>query len=108
MLKRPLPFRAAATFVAVAMLCALLTPPLAFAVEQKNSSPPSSPDEVLKSSGLAKVGLFYLLDADAKLPDGLRAIRKAEAQLQAYAAKRRAIEADIDKAKNFAIQWEQE
>ncbi|HEY7090632.1 MAG TPA: retroviral-like aspartic protease family protein [Tepidisphaeraceae bacterium] len=65
----------------------------------------TSPEGILKSKGLIKVGSYYLLDADVKLSDGLRTIRKAQKDIDDYGKKRHAIEADIDKAKTSAIQW---
>jgi clan AA aspartic protease (TIGR02281 family) len=66
------------------------------------------PADVLKSNGLAKVGSLYLLDADVKLSDSLRELRRAETLLQTYTTKRRAIEADITKAEQYIIGWERE
>src|SRR5262249_51782157 len=65
----------------------------------------TSPEAILKSKGLIKVGSYFLLDADVKLSDGLRAMRKAQKDIDDYGKKRHAIEADIDKAKTSAIQW---
>jgi clan AA aspartic protease (TIGR02281 family) len=94
-----------------ALATLVLTTVASWAIATPSPAPTSKPaalDDVLKSKGLSKVGLLYLLDADAQLPDSLRAIRKAEAQLQTYNTKRRAIEADITKAQDFVTQWEQE
>ncbi len=57
-----------------------------------------SPQDVLKTKGLTKFGPLYLLDDDLKLTDSLKNIRKSESQVEAYAAKRKTIEDDIDYA----------
>ena len=66
------------------------------------------PADVLKSNGLTKVGSLYLLDADVKLSDSLRELRRAETLLQSYTTKRRGIEADVSKAEQFIVGWERE
>jgi clan AA aspartic protease (TIGR02281 family) len=67
-----------------------------------------SPDEVLTANELMKFGPFYVLDADFKLSESLRNLRKAQAEVEAYAAKRKAREADIARSKNYIVQWGRE
>jgi clan AA aspartic protease (TIGR02281 family) len=59
-----------------------------------------APEEVLKAKGLTKVGTMYLLDADVKLPDGLRDMRRAKHQADEAAAKRAKLDQQIKQAKD--------
>lgn len=67
-----------------------------------------SPQDVLKTKGLTKLGPLYLLDEDLKLTDSLKNIRKSESQVEAYAAKRKTIEDDIDYAYNKVLRLRKE
>lgn len=49
----------------------------------------------LAAAGLVNVGNLYLLDADARIADGLKAMRLAKARQDAYAAKRGQLEASV-------------
>src|SRR3954469_12961835 len=68
----------------------------------------SPPDQLLKDKCLTKSSSYYLLEADLKLNDSLRAIRAGEAQLQTYTRKRRAVEADVANAERRMEQWAEE
>ncbi len=65
---------------------------------------PATPEEVLKGKGLSKVGAFYLLEGDIKLPEKLRAMRAAKFRVDDHAAKRMKLERDIDSAKASYLQ----
>src|SRR5688500_3976317 len=58
-----------------------------------------SAEDVLKEKGLARTGVVFVLDADAKLPEGLRAVRASKVKMDDHAAKRAGIEKRIDAAK---------
>jgi clan AA aspartic protease (TIGR02281 family) len=64
-----------------------------------------SPDEVLTSKGLTKVGTQYLLEADAKLQEKLRVVRQAQKQIETNRKKRASIEIDIARANDSIKQW---
>lgn len=55
----------------------------------------SSPDAILQSKGLTKVGPRYLLEADVNLRANLKLMRQAKAQLESSMAKRTEIEDQI-------------
>lgn len=74
-------------------LLALVLPSLAFA-DDKTS------DEALRIRGLTKVGIYYLLDEDIKLPEFLRVARAAEAKVETSLRKRAYIQKDINIAQN--------
>ena len=67
-----------------------------------------APDEVLKSQGLTKVGITYLLEGDIKLPEALRAMRQAKKQCDAYAARKSDLERKVQMAMNATSQLEAE
>src|SRR4051812_4935798 len=58
-------------------------------------------EEVLKSKGLTKVGITYLLEGDIKLPEALRAMRLAKKTLDEDTKKRIQLENQIKQAKGF-------
>jgi aspartyl protease family protein len=68
----------------------------------------SSPDDLLKSKQLTKIGAYYLLDVDAKLPQSLRAIRQADAQLESYIRRRHYLEDEIEKTDASVMRWSSE
>lgn len=68
----------------------------------------ASPEETLRDKGLSRVGIYYVVDTDAKLPELLRALRKAEQQLEQYARKRREAERDIQNAKDTILRLHRE
>src|SRR4051812_9757106 len=55
-----------------------------------------TPEEVLKSKGLTKVGAFYLLDGDIKFQEKLRLMRAAKFKVDDTASKRMKLERDMD------------
>jgi clan AA aspartic protease (TIGR02281 family) len=67
-----------------------------------------TPEEVLKEKGLTKGGAAYLLEADAKLAEGLRRVRAAKAKVDDHAARRAAIEKKIQAAKDETARLEEE
>lgn len=83
---------------ACALCCMLMGPPL-----RAGDRPP---DIVLATKGLTKAGITWLLQDDLSLPEGLRAMRAAKAQLEQYTVKRRRLEEQIKNAKAAAAQWE--
>jgi clan AA aspartic protease (TIGR02281 family) len=64
----------------------------------------TSSDAVLKSKGLSKVGLRYLLDLDVNLRANLRTMRQAKAQLDSSLAKRAAIDHQLRGAREDELQ----
>jgi clan AA aspartic protease (TIGR02281 family) len=64
-----------------------------------------SPDELLKSKQLTKVGAYYLLDVDAKLPQSLRAIRQADAELATYSKRRHYLDDEVERTQSSQIRW---
>src|SRR3954454_17182299 len=52
-------------------------------------------EDVLKSKGLTKVGLYYVLDSDTKIPEGLVAIRQAKKRIEEYTKRKAAIEQEL-------------
>jgi clan AA aspartic protease (TIGR02281 family) len=67
-----------------------------------------TPDAILKTKGLTKVGSFYLLDQDAQLQQSLRPMRQAQAQMEQSDRKRSQIEDDIQMADSSIAQWDQQ
>jgi clan AA aspartic protease (TIGR02281 family) len=63
----------------------------------------ASPEVVLKSKGLTRVGAQYLLPGDAGLAESLRAVRGAKTRSDAGATKRAALEREIDRASDAAL-----
>ena len=63
-----------------------------------------TPEEVLKSKGLAKLGAVYVLDGDAKSAEKLRLMRAAKFRVDDHAAKRIKLEKDIENAKATYVQ----
>jgi clan AA aspartic protease (TIGR02281 family) len=63
-----------------------------------------TPEEVLKTKGLTKVGAFYLLDGDIKSAEKLRLMRAAKFRVDDNAAKRMKLEKDIENAKATHLQ----
>jgi clan AA aspartic protease (TIGR02281 family) len=59
-----------------------------------------TPEEVLKGKGLTKVGTMYVLDADVRLSEGLRDMRRAKHQVDEVAAKRAKLDQQIRQAKD--------
>ena len=65
---------------------------------------PMTPEELLKAKGLTKVGAFYLLDGDIKLPEKLRLMRMAKHKVDESAARRMKLERDIEAAHASLLQ----
>lgn len=63
-----------------------------------------TPEEVLKSKGLTKVGAFYLLDGDIKFQEKLRLMRAAKFRVDDISSKRMKLEKDIENAKATFVQ----
>lgn len=74
--------------ITVALLALLNCRPAVWAGEQ-------SADAVLKSKGLTRVGVLFLLDADANLTSELKEIRQARAQLNSNQSSRGEIERQL-------------
>jgi aspartyl protease family protein len=75
------------------------------------AAPPTAPspaEEVLKSKGLTKVGTYWLLDADAKLPEGLKQMRQAQKALDDAVRKRKVLQAKLADAHAMIGRLEQE
>src|SRR5438046_914916 len=58
----------------------------------------TSPDDLLKAKGLTRQGTYYLLDADIKLPEGLKTMRQAKKLLDDNTRKRTMLQAQIKDA----------
>lgn len=73
----------------------------------KPADPPSdqTPEQILKSKGLTKVGSSYLLESDVKLPEWLREGRGSEYRLAAKIRDRVKAESALDRAKETVIKW---
>jgi len=67
-----------------------------------------TPEEILKSKGLTKVGAFYVLEGDIKNPERLRTMRALKHKVDQSAAARIKIEKDIDNAKGTILQCAQQ
>jgi len=67
-----------------------------------------APEEVIKDKGLQKVNALYLLEADAKLPESLRAFRLAKKTMDDDTKKRVEAENKIKMAKGAIGNWELE
>src|SRR5690349_10687712 len=67
-----------------------------------------APEEIIKEKGLQKVNALYLLEADAKLPESLRAFRLAKKQMDDDTKKRVDAENNIKMAKGAIGNWELE
>jgi clan AA aspartic protease (TIGR02281 family) len=67
-----------------------------------------APEDVIKEKGLQKVNALYLLEADAKLPESLRAFRLAKKQMDDDTKKRVDAENRIKMAKGAIGNWELE
>ncbi|MDB5319169.1 MAG: hypothetical protein JWN40_800 [Phycisphaerales bacterium] len=65
-------------------------------------------EEVLKSKALTKVGIFYLLQDDIKLPEGLRAQRQTKKQVEDYLRKKTSLEKEIETVKSSIDEWDRE
>jgi aspartyl protease family protein len=90
---------AALAGVVVVALFIFTSAPRAAAAEAK------SPEDVLKTKGLTKLGPLYIIDEDLHLTDSLKAIRKAESEVEAYAARRKLIQGDIDAASSKILRY---
>src|SRR5688572_5122147 len=66
------------------------------------------PEEVLTERGLSKSGSLYLVEADAKLPEGLRAVRQGRKQVDEYLEKRGRIEKELDRVDAGTVGLERE
>ena len=62
-------------------------------------------DDLLKSKNLSKTGAYYLLDVDAKLPQSMRDIRRADALMNVYTQRRHYLSDEIEKTRNAQIKW---
>ena len=67
-----------------------------------------SPEELLKGKGLTKTGIFYLTEADGKLPESLKSFRAIKKQLDDDNRKRADLESKVRMAKGAIAGWEQE
>jgi clan AA aspartic protease (TIGR02281 family) len=67
-----------------------------------------APEDLLKARGLAPVGTLYLLDADARLAEGLRAVRLGKKQEDEYQAKHAALEKQLKTARANIFKWSEE
>src|SRR5258706_10285710 len=65
-------------------------------------------EEILKSKALTKVGIFYLLEDDIKLPEGLRAQRQTKKQVEDYLRKKTELEKEIERVKSSIDEWDRE
>jgi clan AA aspartic protease (TIGR02281 family) len=74
-------------------VCALAT--LAFLSTCSIAAAESSPEEVLKSKGLSRVGQKYLLESDAGLAGWLRQVRASERKVDEAVKRRSNLERDI-------------
>jgi clan AA aspartic protease (TIGR02281 family) len=72
------------------------------------STAETTPEELLKSKGLSRVGVVYLVELESKLPDYLRTVRAAQRRLENHAARRTAIERDIETADAGIADWNQQ
>jgi clan AA aspartic protease (TIGR02281 family) len=77
-------------------------------VPTTNPAAVQSPEEVLKSKGLARVGPLYILEEDAKIQDRLRSLRQAKVHLDDTAHRRALLQLDITAAENSIAQWDAE
>jgi len=58
----------------------------------------TAPEDVLKKLGFTKIGTFYLLEEDIKLPEKLRLMRAAKYRVDDNAARRAKIQGEIESA----------
>jgi len=64
-----------------------------------------SPQDILKSKGLTRVGATYLLDDDAHLTDLLRPMRMARHDLEVAQRNRTAVQDEIRSDENQMANW---
>lgn len=62
-------------------------------------------ETVLKDAGLQRAGAMYVLDADLKLSESIRALKKAQVQTQAHRRDRARMQDEIRRAEESAREW---
>jgi clan AA aspartic protease (TIGR02281 family) len=90
------------------LLAASLSVTLLLSILPRVRAEDKAPEEIIKEKGLQKVNALYLLEADAKLPESLRAFRLAKKTMDDDTKKRVDAENKIKMAKGAIGNWELE
>lgn len=74
--------------------------------DAKPAAKPTTPEEMLKSKGLSKVGILYVLEGDAKINEAMRQLRVAKKNYDDDNKKRLELEKQVKMAKAAISDWD--